>query len=86
MNLDASLAENLVGIVEFGRLGKMRNVAGVDNEGRFDRHRLYLGDSFAQRAKRIRVRRLVETDVAIAHLQKGESSGLCGKSVANQSH
>ena len=85
MNWHAGLAEYLVGIIEFGRLGKMRDVAGVNDEGRFDRHRLHLGDGFAQRAERIRVRRLVEADVAVAHLQKRESSGFGGKRVADQS-
>ena len=47
MNWYAGLAEYLVGIIEFGRLGKMRDVAGVNDEGRFDRHRLHLGDRFA---------------------------------------
>src|SRR6266849_2219050 len=64
----------------------MRDVAGVNDEGRLDRHRLHLGDSFAQRAERVRVRRLVKTDMAIAHLQKRESSGFGGNSIADQPH
>jgi hypothetical protein len=86
MNLDASLAKHLVGIIEFGRLGKMRNVAGVNDEGRLDRHRLYLGDGFAQRTERVGVRRLVKADVTVAHLQKRESGGFCGERVADQPH
>jgi hypothetical protein len=32
MNRHAGLAEYLVGVIEFGRLGKMRDVAGVNDE------------------------------------------------------
>src|SRR6476661_194780 len=64
----------------------MRDVAGMNDEGRLDRHRLYLRDGFAQRAERIRVRGLVKADMTIAHLQEHESSGFCGKRVADQSH
>src|SRR6476620_5814015 len=64
----------------------MRDVAGMNDEGRLDRHRLYLRDGFAQRAERIRVRGLVKADMTIAHLQEHESSGFCGKRVPDQSH
>jgi hypothetical protein len=84
MNLHAGLAEHLVGVVELGKLGKMRNVADVNDEGRFDRHRLHDGDGLAQRTERIRVRGLVKADMAIAHLQQREADGLCGKRIADQ--
>src|ERR1700722_16944377 len=86
MNLHAGLAEHLVGVIELSRLGKMRDVAGVNDEGRFDWHRLYDGDSLAQRAERIRVRRLVKADMAIAHLQEREALGLRCKRIADQPH
>jgi hypothetical protein len=58
----------------------------VNDEGRFDLHRLYLGDGFAQRAERIRVRGLVKADMAVAHLQKGEAGGFGGNRIADQPH
>src|ERR1700761_9307125 len=84
MKLYAGLAVDLVGIVEFFGLGKMRDVAGVNDEGRLHRHRLHLGDGFAQRAERIRVRLLVEADMAVAHLQESRSGGLRRGSFADQ--
>src|ERR1700722_2946064 len=84
MKLYAGFAEDLVGIVEFFGLGKMRDVAGVNDERRLHRHRLHLGDGFAQRAQRIRVRLLVKADVTVAHLQEGEAGGLSGSRFADQ--
>src|ERR1700688_1829314 len=73
VNLDAGFAEYLVGIVELGGPGKMRDVAGVNDEGRLDRHRLHLGDGLAQRPQSMRFGRLFEADMAVAHLQESEA-------------
>src|ERR1700676_3301270 len=86
VTLDAGLTEHLVGIVELGRLGEMCNVAGVNDEGRLHRHSLHLGDGLTQRAQRIRIGRFVEADVAVAHLQEGESGALRGSGFTDQSH
>ncbi len=64
----------------------MGDVASVNDERGFDRHCLNLGDGFAQRGERIRVRRLIEADVAIAHLQKRESGGFGRKRIADHAH
>ena len=64
----------------------MGDVAGVNDERGFDRHRLHLGDGFAERAERIRVCRLIEADVAVAHLQKRESGRFGRKRIADHAH
>src|SRR5205807_8750711 len=66
------LRNDLLGIVEFGRLREMRDVAGVDHEGWLRRHCLDLADGLFERAIDVRVRGLVEPHVAVADLQEGE--------------
>src|SRR4029077_13796868 len=83
---NAGLTEDLVGVVELGRLREMRDIAGVNDERRLGRHCLHLTDRLAQRAQRIRIGRLVEADVAVAHLQEGESGRLCGRRLTDQAH
>ena len=62
----------LIGVVELLILGQMGNVAGVDDEGRRRRHRVDLGDRLLKGAERIGIGRLVEADMTIADLQKGQ--------------
>jgi hypothetical protein len=64
----------------------MSDVAGVNDKGRLDRHRLHYGDGLTQRAERIRVRGLVKADMAIAHLQEREALGLRRKCIADHPH
>ncbi len=76
MHVELGLRDDAFGVVEFGRLRQMADVAGVDHEGRLDRHRLDLADRLFKRAERIRVGRLVEADMAVADLQEGQAGRL----------
>jgi hypothetical protein len=49
----------------------MGDIAGVNDEGRLDRERTDLVQRFLERAEGVRVRRLVEADMAVADLQEG---------------
>src|ERR1700730_10163362 len=75
MNIELGFADDSFRIVEFPGLRKMGDVAGVDHEGGLDRKSVYLGDRFLQGPERIRIGRLVETDVAIRNLQEAEAGG-----------
>src|SRR3954468_1906518 len=72
VHVELCLRNDLLGIVEFGRLREMRDVAGVDHEGWLRRHCLDLADGLFERAIDVRVRGLVESHVAVADLQEGE--------------
>ena len=67
--------ENLVQGVEFGGLGKVGEVAGVENQFRLLDGRVDLIDCHLQRAVDISVSRLVEADVAVADLNESEVGG-----------
>jgi hypothetical protein len=84
MHVELGLSDDLIGIVELVRFGKMGDIAGMNHEGRLGRHRLHLGNGLAQRAERIRVSRLAEADMAVADLQEGEARRFRGQSVAKQ--
>jgi hypothetical protein len=84
MHIERGLADKLVGIVELVRLREMGDVAGVDHKGGLGRHSLDLGDRVTQRAERIWVSGLVETDVTVADLEEGESRSFSGKGVAEE--
>ena len=53
MHVELGLSDDLIGIVELVRFGKMGDIAGMNHEGRLGRHRLHLGNGLAQRAERI---------------------------------
>jgi len=84
MHLQAGLADDLVGIVEFGRLRKMGDVAGMDHESGLDGHCLHLGDRLLQRAERVRIGGLVEADMAVADLEEGETFRVGGERFADE--
>src|SRR3954467_11651860 len=68
----ADFLDDLLGVVELLLLREMADVAGVDHKGRLGGHGLDLGYCLPQRRKRIRVGRLIETDVTVADLQERE--------------
>jgi hypothetical protein len=49
----------------------MGDIAGVNDEGRLGRKRIDLFHRFLKRADGVGVRRLVESDMAVADLQEG---------------
>jgi len=85
MHLHAGLAEHLVGVIELRRFGQMGDVPGMNNEGRLDLHGLHDADRLAQRAQCVGIGRLIESDMAVAHLQKREARRLGRQSLADQS-
>jgi len=70
VGLDA--LEELIGRVELGRLGEMRDVAGVDHEGGIEIERIDPLDRLAQGRRDIRVGFLAEADMAVADLDEAE--------------
>src|ERR1700722_1934117 len=72
VNVEPGLADDLIGVVELLGLRQMRDVAGMDHERRLGRHGDDLADRFPQRAERIGIGRLVETDMAVGNLQETE--------------
>src|SRR6185437_11317884 len=73
MHVELGLRDNLIGVVEFRRLGQMRDVAGMDHESGLYRNRLDLADRLFQRALGVRVGRLVEAHMAVSDLQEREA-------------
>ena len=67
--------ENLFERVELFGLGKMRQVAGVEDELRRRGQGVDLGDRLLQRAEHVLVRFLVEPDVTVADLHERKVSG-----------
>ena len=76
MHIELGLRDDAFGIVEFGDLRQMGDVAGVNHEGRLLRHRDDLVDAFFKRAECVGIGRLVEADVAVADLQEGQAGRL----------
>src|SRR6266851_5710636 len=85
VHIELGLRDDAVGVVELGGLRQMRDVAGMDHEGRLLRHRVDLVDGFFQRAKRVRIGRLVEADMAVADLQEAHARGFGGVGGVDQS-
>ena len=79
MHVEPGLRDDAVGVVEFGRLGEMGDIAGVNDEGWLDRKRLDLVDRFLERADGVGVGRLVEPDMAVADLQEGQPTRFGGR-------
>ena len=86
MHVEPGLRDDAVGIVEFGRLGEMGDIAGVNDEGWLDRKRIDLVQRFLERADSVRVRRLVESDMAVADLQEGQPTRCDGPCLADNAH
>src|SRR5262249_30569927 len=70
------LRDDASGVVELGWVGEMRDVPGVNHEGRFCRQRFDLGDGLFERTDHIGIGRLVEPDMAVTDLQEGELARL----------
>src|SRR5262249_42920243 len=86
MHVEPRLRDDAVGVVEFGRLGEMGDIAGVNDEGWLDRKRIDLVQRFLERADSVRVRRLVESDMAVADLQEGQPTRFDGPCLADNAH
>src|SRR5581483_767722 len=84
-DVEARFRNNLVSVIEFGRLREMRDVAGVNHEGGALFYRLHFADGLLQCAERVRIRGLAETDMAVADLQEREAFGLGRSRFAYQS-
>ena len=82
VHVEARLRDDAIGVVELGRLGEMRDVAGMNDEGRLHRQRVDLVDRFLERADGIRIGGLVEADMAVADLQECQPARL-GAAVAS---
>src|SRR6202040_3620242 len=72
VNVEARLRDDAIGVVELGRLGEMRDIAGMNDECWLRRERADLLDGFLERADGIRIGGLVEADMAVADLQERE--------------
>src|ERR1700757_3143666 len=72
INLLFERLHRLIGVVELFVLRQVSDVAGMDDKGRLCRHRVDLGDRLLKGAERIGISRLVEADMTVADLQKGE--------------
>ena len=68
MHVEPGLRDDAVGVVEFGRLGEMGDIAGMNDEGWLHAKRLDLADRFLERAEGVGIGRLVEPDMAVADL------------------
>ena len=84
MHVETRLRDDAVGVVEFGHLRQMADVAGMKHERRLCRHGVDLADRLFQRAARIGIGRLVETDMAIGDLQEGQSAHFFRRRPFNQ--
>ena len=72
VHVETRAADDLCGIVELLGLRQMGDVAGMEHERRLVGERLDLGDGLLQRAERVRIRGLVEADMAVGNLQERE--------------
>jgi hypothetical protein len=87
MHVEAGLRDDAIGIVELGQPGEMRDVAGVNEEGRLHRRCLDLVDRFLKRADGVGIGRLVEADMAVADLQERQPARLlCGPCLADEAN
>ena len=84
MHVELGLRDDLVGIVELGRLREVRNVAGVQHERRPRRYRLDPADRLLERALGVGVGGLVKAHVAVADLQEREPLALLGLRLAEK--
>jgi hypothetical protein len=79
MNLvDLQFLQQVAGLCEFFGLGQMRDVAGVQHEGRRRLQCVHIGHRPAQGANHIGIGFLVEADMGVGNLYEGEVSGLGG--------
>src|SRR5258708_17421527 len=86
MHVEPRLRDDAVGVVEFGRLGEMGDIAGVNDEGWLDRKRIDLVQSFLERADSVRVRPLFESDMAVTGLQVSQPTRCDGPCRPDNAH
>ena len=86
MHVEAGLGDDPVGVVEFGRLGEMGDIAGMNDEGWLHRQGLDLVDRFFERADGVGVGGLVETDMAVADLQERQPTRFGSRRLADNAH
>ena len=73
VDVEPSLTDDLISVVEFVRLGQMGDIARMDHEGRARNNQfLDLADGLAKRAERVRIGWFIEADMAVADLQERE--------------
>src|SRR5579863_4878260 len=75
VNIESGAGNDFLGIVELRGLRQMRDVAGMDHEGRLFRRGADLADRFRQSLGRIWVGRLIEAEVAVGDLSEAEGLG-----------
>ena len=86
VHVEASLGDDPVGIVEFGRLRQMRDIAGMNDEGRLHRQGLDFVDRFFERSDGVGIGGLVETDMAVADLKERQPAGFRSCRLADNTH
>ena len=77
MDVELGAADHLLRVVEFVRLRRMADVAGMDHERRLVRHRHDLVDRRVERNARVGIGGLGEADVAVGNLNEGKSASRC---------
>ena len=75
MHVEPRLRDDVVGVIEFGGLREMGDIAGVDDEGWLHGQGLDLVDRLLERAACVGIGGLVETHVAVADLQECQPHG-----------
>src|SRR6202030_3492244 len=74
MHVELGAADHLLRVVEFVRLGRVADVAGMDHERRLVGHRYDLIDRYVERSARVRIGGLGEADMAVGHLDEGKAA------------
>ena len=86
VHVEASLGDDAVGVIEFGRLGQMRDIAGVNDERWLHRQGFDFVDRFFERADGVGIGGLVETDMAVADLQESQAVWFRSPRLADNAH
>ncbi len=77
VDVELGAADHLLRVVEFVRLRRVADVAGMDHERRLVRHRHDLIDRRVERGARVRIGGLCEADVAVGDLNEGKAAFRC---------
>src|SRR5215831_19882719 len=86
MHVEPGLRDDAVGVVEFGRLGEMGDIAGMNDERWLHAKRPDLADRFLERAEGVGIGRLVEPDMTVADLQEGQPARFGSRRLADNAH
>ena len=74
VDVELGAADHLLRVVEFVRLRRVADVAGMDHERRLAGHRYDLVDRCIERDARIGIGGLGEADVAVGDLNEGKAA------------